>query len=437
LRLLVESAVDYALLALDPDGHVVSWNAGAERLKGYREEEIVGRHFSCFYPPEALAQGWPEHELQVAAERGRVEDEGWRVRKDGSRFWANVVITALRNGAGQLEGFSKLTRDLTERKRAEDLVRRLNDELEQRVRERTAELAKANRELTLKNQENETFVYSVSHDLRSPLVNLQGFSKELGLVGQDLRALLSDSALPPTVRERGLALLDGDMAEAIRFIQTAVRRLSGIIDALLRLSPAGRVVYQWRPVDVAGILARVVEAMRGTIADRKAEVVVHELPPAWGDPTAVEQVFANLIGNALNYLDCQRPGCIEVGSLDAQASGDPGPRAAMRTYYVKDNGLGVPAPYRAKIFQAFQRVHPEAAPGEGIGLAIVQRLVERHGGQVWVESPGGPGSTFFLTLPTAAVPELANGDPGRDGPGQNDRSERHDRETVGDSVGRR
>jgi PAS domain S-box-containing protein len=139
-RLLVEGTTDYAIFLLDPAGRVVSWNPGAERIKGYRAEEIVGQHFSRFYPPEAIDRGWPAHELSVAATKGRFEDEGWRVRKDGSRFWANVIITALHDEAGNLRGFSKITRDLTERRRAEEAIRQTNAELERRVEERTAAL---------------------------------------------------------------------------------------------------------------------------------------------------------------------------------------------------------------------------------------------------------------------------------------------------------
>ncbi|TMQ31862.1 MAG: PAS domain S-box protein, partial [Planctomycetota bacterium] len=196
-RLLMENVVDYALILLDTQGRIVSWNAGAQRLKGYRRAEILGKHFSCFYPPEPNERRWPEQVLTIAAKQGRFEDEGWRVRKDGSKYWGNVIVTALRDEAGQLRGFAKLTRDLSERKQAEDAIRRLNDDLEIRIRERTAELLESNRELSHKNQENETFVYSVSHDLRSPLVNLQGFSQELSMVGQELRALLDDERLAP------------------------------------------------------------------------------------------------------------------------------------------------------------------------------------------------------------------------------------------------
>jgi signal transduction histidine kinase len=267
--------------------------------------------------------------------------------------------------------------------------------LEAHVAERTAELTAANRELAEKNRENELFVYSVSHDLRAPLVNLQGFSKELGLVCDDLRPLVTNPEPTPGTRQQALALLNGSMAESIHYIQNGVLRLSGIIDALLRLSRVGRLDYRWQVVDVTAVVRRVVESLQGTIAGRGAMVTVRDLPPAWGDPTALEQVFANLIGNALTYLDSERPGRIEVGG-----NLPPRPGAArFRTYVVRDNGLGIPDDSQQKIFQAFQRVHSEVAGGEGMGLAIVRRVVERHGGEVWVESREGEGSCFFVALP--------------------------------------
>jgi signal transduction histidine kinase len=252
------------------------------------------------------------------------------------------------------------------------------------------DMAKA---LAQKDRENEMFIYSVSHDLRSPLVNLQGFSQELAAVNRDLRGLIAENELPDVVRKRGLTLIDRDASESVHFIQTAVSRLASIIDSLLRLSRVGRVQYQWQAVDVRAVVVRVVEALRGTLTEKGAEVAVNDLPPCWGDPTAVEQVFANLIGNAVNYLDPQRPGRIEVGCAPtADASG-------LRTYFVKDNGLGIPEPHLSKVFLAFQRLHPEAAQGEGIGLAMVRRIVERHSGRVWLESEAGVGSTFFVALP--------------------------------------
>ncbi|HTU20616.1 MAG TPA: CHASE3 domain-containing protein [Gemmataceae bacterium] len=176
--------------------------------------------------------------------------------------------------------------------------------------------------LAQKDRENEMFVYSVSHDLRSPLVNLQGFSQELALVCEDLRRIVSDKEFPAAMRERLTTLIDRDASESIQFIQTAVRRLAAIIDALLRLSRVGRVVYDWQPIDVRAAVERVVKALGNTIAQKGARVVIGELPPASGDPTAIEQIFANLLSNALNYLDPSRPGIIKVGSHDAEAAGD-------------------------------------------------------------------------------------------------------------------
>jgi len=298
--------------------------------------------------------------------------------------------------------FHDMARALTESAQRERAYRA---NLERRVAERTAELAEANRDLLHKNQENELFVYSVSHDLRSPLVNLEGFSQELNLVCGDLRTLLRENDLPPAVRERGLTLVDQNVGEAIHFIQTAVRRLSGIIDVLLHLSRVGRVVYQRQMVDLNGVVKQVVEAMTATTTSRGARVVVKGLPAVWADPTAIEQVFANLIGNALNYLDPGRPGAIEVGGL---APGERGAPAGLQTCYVQDNGLGIPETCREKVFQPFQRIHPEVAGGEGMGLAIVRRIVDRHRGKVWIESRSGEGSTFFVALPAADTNSTAD-----------------------------
>jgi signal transduction histidine kinase len=293
----------------------------------------------------------------------------------------------------------ELLRARTEKELAEARAA-LNEELERRVDERTAQLEEANRNLAQQTRENEMLVHSVSHDLRSPLVNLQGFSHELGEACQGIRAILEESNLPPTAKVDGLALLEGNVGESIYFIQTAVMRLSNIIDAVLRLSRAGRVELQWQKVDVNEVAMRVVDSMRHTADQRGATIVVHDLPPVWGDPSAVESVFANLIGNALLYSDPSRPGAVEVGCKPGEESSLADNATVVRTYFVKDNGLGIPAEHQSKLFQAFQRLHPTAAEGEGIGLAILRRTVERHGGRMWVESTVGVGSTFYVDLPS-------------------------------------
>jgi PAS domain S-box-containing protein len=397
--LLVDSVQDYAIFMLDPNGHVATWNAGARRIKGYTAEEIIGQHFSRFFP-DGVVRGMLDRELRLAAANGRYEEDAWRQRKDGTRFWANVIITPVRNAAGQLTGFAKVTRDITERLAAEEAIRQLTQGLEQRVVERTAELAESNRHLTQQNEENEMFVYSVSHDLRSPLVNLQGFSKELEAACNEVRDLLTGDHIPEDIRRRATACLDEGMKEPIRFIQTAVTRLGAIIDALLRLSRAGRVEYHSGRVDVNAVVARVVDSMSGTIAARRARVTVEDLHPAWADATAVEQVFANLVGNALNYLEPTRSAEIAVGMVGpSETDTDEGP--AMATFFIRDNGCGVPPAHQGKVFQAFQRLRPEMAQGEGMGLPIVRRIVERHGGRIWLESTANVGSTFFVTLPAA------------------------------------
>ncbi|MEZ0605331.1 ATP-binding protein [Paraburkholderia sp. IW21] len=263
---------------------------------------------------------------------------------------------------------------------------------------RAGELARINESLRQQTQENEMFIYSVSHDLRAPLVNLQGFSRELIRACDELRAAVRQSSLAAEPRRRIERVVDEDIGEALHFLQTAVLRASHIIDALLRLSRVGHVEYRQQKIEVRDIVPRVVDAMQGSIRARRAHVIVKDLPAVWGDPTAVEQVFANLIGNAVNYLDPERKGRIEIGATPAP----PGVHS-LRIFYVRDNGLGIPAIALPRLFNAFQRLHSDVAAGEGIGLALVRRVVERHGGRVWAESKEGVGTTFYLSLPETEV----------------------------------
>lgn len=394
-QLLVNSVHDYAILMLDPEGRVATWNLGAQRILGYTAGEIIGEHVSRFAPNQ-VSRAAVAGELHRAAADGRFEEEARGRRKDGTQFWANVIITPIRGTDGRLTGFAKVIRDITRQREAEEAIRQLTQNLEQRVVERTAELAESNRQLTQQNQENEMFVYSVSHDLRSPLVNLEGFSQELAHVCGELRELFAGPEVPAETRARGLALVEGDVGESIRYITQAVLRLSGIIDSLLRLSRAGRVEYQSQQVDVNGTMARVLDSMRGTIAERGAAVHCGELPVVWGDPTALELVFANLVGNALKYADPLRPARVEIGRHDEP---DADEERGTLTFYVRDNGLGIAPEYHERIFQPFKRVHTQTAEGEGMGLAIARRVVERHRGRIWVESAPGSGSTFFVELP--------------------------------------
>ena len=387
-RLIIESTIDYAIFMLDPAGHVASWNPGAQRLKQYTAEEIIGRHFSTFYPAEAVERGWPDHELREATRVGRFEDEGWRVRKDGTLFWANVIISALHGSDGTLRGFAKVTRDMTERKAHEERIASLTRELQRRV----ADLDEANRELEQRNAENESFVYSVSHDLRSPLVNLQGFSQELAMTSDALQKVLAHPGVPQEVQQQARELLSGELQESIGFIRNAVRHLGNIIDGLLRLSRVGRIEYESSPVDVGEVVSGIVAAMHTTVVVSGARIEAHPLPVVLGDRNAIGQVFANLLGNALKSFDADRPGVIEISAT----------RDNPPVFAVRDNGVGIPADYRSKIFQVFQHVHKTRSRGEGMGLAIVRRIIERHGGRIWFDSRPDVGTTFFFTLGPAA-----------------------------------
>ncbi len=333
-------------------------------------------------------------------------------------FSIGMAVTFTRNISGRIASLTENARRLAESKEltpligGDDEIARLDrvfhdmartlaesaqrDRLHGVVLERKAnELAEVNHQLIEKAQENEMFVYSVSHDLRSPLVNLQGFSRELQLIGGDLARIIAHKDVPELVRNQATNLIKTEMAESIGFIQTAVTRLSSIIDALLRLSRAGRVEYRRQSVEVRPIVDRVVAALRGSIIERQATVEIGERRPAWGDLTAIEQIFANLIGNAVNYLDRDRPGKVTIASVENHLESING----FSIYAIRDNGLGIPEQYQGKIFTAFQRLHGDVSKGEGVGLALVRRMVERHGGRVWFESEPGVGSTFFIAFP--------------------------------------
>ena len=388
------------IITVNSRQEIVLFNRGAAKIFGYDPPEVLGRPLEILLPPASHAAHRGQVEQfakgpvtsRTMAERRTIAGR----RKDGTEFPVEITISKLYADDDVL--LTAIVRDAEDRKKYEDALVRLNQELEGRVQARTAELAERNLQLTQKTEENETFVYSVSHDLRSPLVNLEGFSEELQGAVRELDKVLADERIPADLRQKGREVFDRDVRESVGFIRTAVGRLSGIIDALLRLSRAGRVVYQPKSLDVTEVARRVVDSLRRTVGEKGAEVAVADLPPAWGDPLAVEQVFANLIGNALNYLDPARPGRVEVGSLPA---GDESGR--MNTYFVRDNGVGIPAAYQPKLFQALQRLHPDKAPGEGIGLAIVRRVLERLGGAIRVESQVGKGTTFYFTLPAPSA----------------------------------
>jgi PAS domain S-box-containing protein len=358
-RLFVESVRDYGIFMLDPDGCVVSWNEGAERMEGYTADEIIGQHFSKFYPPEDLEWDKPGVELEGAARDGRFEDEGWRLRKDGSRFWANVIITAIRDASGALVGFTKVTRDLSERRLAEQQA------LEDARRVSLAEAA---------NKTKSEFLASMSHELRTPLNAIGGYADLLlaGVTGA----------------------LTGIQCDYIERIHRSQQHLLSIINDLLNFSriEAGGLTYDLTPFSLNKSIDHVVTLIepqanqRGlTIEPRSAADVT-----AFGDELKVEQILLNLLSNAVKFTE--RGGRIEIAPFDVDD------RVGVR---VVDTGVGIPADKLDSIFEPFVQVgrgFTSTHEGVGLGLAISRDLARAMGGDLTVKSAIDEGSTFELTL---------------------------------------
>ncbi|HEX4498692.1 MAG TPA: HAMP domain-containing sensor histidine kinase [Thermoanaerobaculia bacterium] len=296
------------------------------------------------------------------------------------RLSENVPLTPPPTGNDE---FSRL--DLTFRETAHRLTETIRQR-EEALEAAVEELATANRGLRVQTEEMEAFIRGLSHDLRSPLVYIKAFSREIGLSFDDLASV----KVMPESQPRFEAI-DREIRESLHYLGTAVASAERILAALQSLARAGHRHYEWQTLDVHEIVCRAVDAMHATITEKKAKVTVGTLPAAWGDTVALEQIFSNLLKNAVNYLDPVRPGRVEVGAL-ASRPGEP------VTYWVRDNGVGIPAERQPKIFTAFQRIRGDLAEGEGIGLALVHRTVTRLGGQIRVESQEGAGSTFYVTL---------------------------------------
>ena len=354
-RMLVASVRDYAIFMLDPGGHIQTWNLGAEQLKGYREAEVVGRHFSLFYTEPDRERKHPAYELEVAARVGRYEEEGWRVRKDGTTFWANVVITALRNDHGVLVGYAKVTRDLTERKAAEE-----------ELRETAAELARSNGEL-------EHFASIAAHDLVEPLHTMHGMADLL--------------------ERRYADRLDDDARRFLAEIGSESVRLRSLVDGLLEYGRAARRDVVRSHVPVGEVVQAVVDGVRARINEAGATVRFdpEKLPVVLADRPLLGSIVQNLVTNALKFS-----GDGPTVEITAERDGD------CWRITVADDGIGIPAAQQERIFDLFHRLHPrEAYGGTGLGLALSQRLVARQGGRIGVESTPGEGSRFWFSLPAA------------------------------------
>ena len=357
---LVQAIEDYAIFLLDATGLIVSCNAGAQKLVGYRDTEIIGQHFSRFYTDEAVARDWPAYELQQASLTGRFEDEGWRVRKDGTTFWSNVVITSIRNDAGILRGFAKVTRDLTERRQREEL-------------ERSGERMRQ-------------FLATLAHELRNPLAPVRN---AIGVMQ------LENGISPTLARSRDL-------------IDRQVTHLTRLVDDLLDVGRimSNKVELRLGRIDLAEVVARGVEAARPFTDAHEQRVVTHRsAEPIFvrGDMTRLVQVVQNLLHNASKFSPAGSAIHI-VSRIDFH----------MAVLEVRDAGCGISLHSLDRIFELFAQEKDAQSAGEGglgIGLTLCKSLIEMHGGSIVASSEGpGSGSTFTLSLPLGAAPAEATGD---------------------------
>jgi len=400
-HLLVERVTEYAILRLDPEGRVASWNLGAERIVGYRAEEIVGRHFSCFYLPEDLALDKPGQLLERAVAEGLVEDEGWRRRRDGTRFWANIVLTALRED-GHLRGFANVTRDLSERRRNDEARAQAKlklSEYSQQVQGQNRRLRIQNLMLTQANQELDEFAYVVSHDLKEPLRGLHNYA---GFLLEDYREHLD---------EPGRAKLEA--------LTRLAARMEQLINAVLEYSRLGRSKLAHSNTDLTGVVSDVLASLKFFLEENGVQArVPRPLPSIHCDRVRIGEVFQNLIINAAKYND-KAEKWIEIGhGVDRRRDLQPSPDSVEArgrpslVLYVKDNGIGIREQHREAIFRMFKRLHgrDQHGGGTGVGLTIVRKIVERHGGRVWVDSVFGEGSTFYFALPQGETGARAQSD---------------------------
>jgi PAS domain S-box-containing protein len=361
-RLLLDSVRDHAIFLLDADGLVMSWNRGAQVITGYDPDDIIGRHFSVFYTPEDLLAQRPQRLLDAANRDGRVEDVGWRVRKDGSRFWANAVLSCLRDGAGEVIGYAKVTRDLTMRLELD----------EEHLRAVRAEKGIRDRD---------EFLSVAAHELRTPLTALQ----------------LKIQGLERLVAERQAELPRPEVASVrIHDALRQIRRLTDLVERLLDFSriSAGNITMSREPVELGALVHQAIRDVRSGAVLAPAEIRVRcdgECHGRW-DPARVREVIVHLLHNALKYSGGAP---VEVSVEDGKAE------VGLR---VSDAGIGIAAIDHERIFDAYERAVPiQHFPGLGLGLYVSRRIVEAHGGTLTVSSQLGQGASFLVTLPRDGV----------------------------------
>jgi PAS domain S-box-containing protein len=361
LASIVRTTTD-SIIGKTLDGMILSWNPGAELMYGYSAEEAVGQPIGILFPPDKQDElDW----VLGVVRRGEIitGHETQRLRKDGTVIKVSLTVSPVRDRDGSLIGASAIAHDITHRKEIEQEIRELNVRLEERVKRRTKQLEEANREL-------EAFTYSVSHDLRAPLRAMDGFSRIL--INEYVEALPEQAA------------------HYLERVRKNAQEMGALIDDLLALSRLTREAPNRQTVDPAAIARQALDELAPMQAGREVVIEIEDMPPCEADPRLLERVFANLLQNALKYTRPRDVAKIRVRSVTQNG---------QTIYVVEDNGVGFDMTYAEKMFGVFQRLHrAEEFEGTGIGLAIVQRIVHRHGGRVWAEAKEGEGAVFYFTL---------------------------------------
>ena len=370
---MIAEVEDYVIILLDEHGRIENWNRGAQKIKGYNSEEILGKHFGIFYSEEDRQKGTPGKLLTKAATEGKALHEGWRVRKDGSKFWGSVVITALHNDEGAVVGFTKVTRDLTEKKLAEEQLVASSIALQQK-----------NRELERINEELSSFAYISSHDLQEPLRKIQTFSDR--------------------IREMEYQKLSEKGKDYFLRMQAGAARMQTLIRDILAYSrmTTGEKILEL--TDLNDLLAHTKSELEVMISDKHATIVSDPLPTIKVIPFQIQQLFNNLLNNALKFSKAGVPPrvVIKVERAQGHTLPDAHPLLPIDHYHIsfKDNGIGFEPEYSKKIFEVFQRLHARTEyGGTGIGLAICKKIIENHNGFIFGESHLNEGATFHVYLP--------------------------------------
>jgi PAS domain S-box-containing protein len=375
-RLMVDAIQDYCIYFVDDKGVVTEWTESAQRMHGHTRSQMLGKPYQSL-----LAKGNAGEDevdaaqvLRLTLAHGQWETRGWRLRDDGSRFWAHTVLTALRSETGELQGLSSITRDMTAAKSLEDVMNDLNRELEKRVAERTQQLVAANKDL-------DVFSHMVSHDLRAPLRHISSFVSLLQEHMSETEDRLALQYLGSTAK--------------------ASKRMSIMIEGLLEYARLGRVAIESDPVPLTPLLDGVIAHLKQENPDRNIEWVIEDdLPVVRGDAMLLAQAWGNLLSNSVKYTRTREHAKISVGWRVNPVGG--------RTFYVQDNGVGFDLEKALNLFVMFQRQHHSMDfEGNGTGLALSQRIFERHGGRIWAETAIDEGCTFYFTLPFEGLePEL-------------------------------